>query len=128
MKTTLGGKPEKDYSLLISNLSRFSELRHSCTPQTSSDSSLPLVPSTSDIELLLTAIGVLDPSTVPGNSTNPNQGDSNAQAAERAERAGEDEDEGFGGNRNGANAGKGKIRSATVKSQEEEDAELDWDL
>lgn len=67
----------------------------------------------------------MDPSTVP----DPNRKDPVQEEAERSEAAGEDLDEGFGGNRNGAAANRGnKIRSATVKTQEEEDAELDWDL
>ncbi|PWN31457.1 thioredoxin-like protein [Meira miltonrushii] len=73
-----------------------------------------------DIELLLLAVGVIERSTVPGSSSyepglqfkdpkkNPEEGED------------QDEDEGFGGNRTKT--------KPTIRSQEEEDAELDWDL
>ncbi|EPQ26434.1 uncharacterized protein PFL1_06082 [Pseudozyma flocculosa PF-1] len=77
-----------------------------------------------DIELLLTAVGVLDRSQVPGTAT---FGDASGAGADQRrqdrEDDGEDSDEGFGGTRRGVR-GKG-IRG---KTQEEEDDELDWDL
>ena len=67
-----------------------------------------------DIELLLTAVGAIDKSRVPGAATydNINSGRNN--------RDSEDEDEGFGGNR--------RKTKSTIRSQEEDDADLDWDL
>ncbi|CAO1635551.1 unnamed protein product [Sympodiomycopsis kandeliae] len=82
-----------------------------------------------DIELLLTAIGVVDRSNIPGSRTHQDQistdaggtrdDQRDAREAEREEV--EDEDEGFGGSNR-------KYDKPSVRSQEEEDAELDWDL
>lgn len=82
-----------------------------------------------DIELLLTAIGVVDRSNIPGSRTHADQisteaggtRDDNrtARASERDEV--DDEDEGFGGSNR-------KYDKPSVRSQEEEDAELDWDM
>ncbi|PWN52165.1 thioredoxin-like protein [Violaceomyces palustris] len=77
-----------------------------------------------DIELLLTAVGVLDRSQVPGASTY-DDGRGGERDGGRGEDDGEDSDEGFGGTRRGEGA---KSKNARVKTQEEEDAELDWDL
>lgn len=76
-----------------------------------------------DIELLLVAIGVVDRSTVPGAATHPDQPDHKTQAQRRADdrEEAEDEDEGFGGSNR-------KYHKPTVRSQEEEDDDLDWDL
>lgn len=82
-----------------------------------------------DIELLLTAIGVVDRSNIPGSRTHNDQisteagGNRNDQRAARdAERDEvQDDDEGFGGSNR-------KYTKPSVRSQEEEDAELDWDL
>lgn len=86
---------------------------------------------TTDIELLLTAVGVVDRSNIPGSRTHQDQisteagGSGNrddARAARDAERDEvQDEDEGFGGSNR-------KYNKPSVRSQEEEDAELDWDL
>ncbi|UZJ54731.1 hypothetical protein CBS101457_004051 [Exobasidium rhododendri] len=66
-----------------------------------------------DIELLLTAVGVLDKSQVPGSATFGNENGKSGKDSE-------DEDEGFGGNR--------RKTKQTIRSQEEDDADLDWDL
>lgn len=73
-----------------------------------------------DIELLLLAVGAVEQSTVPGTE---NYGGlkSQADAGRDQDDDGEDEDEGFGGNRM-------KVKPSIRKTQEEEDAELDWDL
>jgi hypothetical protein len=67
-----------------------------------------------DIELLLTAVGVIDKSQVPGAATYDGNGD------KKSAKDSDDEDEGFGGNR--------RKTKSTIRSQEDEDADLDWDL
>ncbi|CAO1629344.1 unnamed protein product [Jaminaea pallidilutea] len=83
-----------------------------------------------DIELLLTAIGVIDRSSVPGSSTHEDtvaeqggarSGRDKAEAKEQEREEAEDDDEGFGGSNR-------KYHKPTIRSQEEEDDDLDWDL
>ncbi|CAO1627364.1 unnamed protein product [Parajaminaea phylloscopi] len=77
-----------------------------------------------DIELLLTAVGVIERSAVPGapthaGSATTTQSKAEQRAADREEA--QDEDEGFGGSNR-------RYHKPTVRSQEEEDDDLDWDL
>lgn len=80
-----------------------------------------------DIELLLTAVGVVDRSTVPGSATHQDNGEGDMDRREKVERRKEerqeadDQDEGFGGSNR-------KYDKPSVRSQEEEDDDLDWDL
>jgi hypothetical protein len=76
-------------------------------------SSPPILASWTDIELLLTAVGALDRSQVPGAATYDIGNGKDGQDSEN-------EDEGFGGNR--------RKTTQTIRSQEEDDADLDWDL
>lgn len=69
-----------------------------------------------DIELLLLAVGVIERSNVPGM-----QNYGGLQFKNDKEKDEHDEqEEDFGGNRN-------KIKSS-IRSQEEEDDDLDWDM
>lgn len=65
-----------------------------------------------DIELLLTAVGVLDKSQIPGAA--------NYENGSQKDDGNDSEDEGFGGNRRKA--------KPTIRSQEDDDADLDWDI
>lgn len=91
-------------------------------------------PTPTDIELLLTAVGAIERSVIPGSSTHPDAagqyddqdgkggaGRDREEAAREREEAGQDEDEGFGGSNR-------RYARPSVRSQEEEDDELDWDL
>lgn len=73
-----------------------------------------------DIELLLLAVGVIERSTVPGSSSYEPGLQFKDPKKNPEEEEDQDEDEGFGGNRTKT--------KPTIRSQEEEDAELDWDL
>ncbi|KAN0061949.1 Proteolipid protein 2 [Thecaphora frezii] len=77
-----------------------------------------------DIELLLTAVGVLDRSEVPGAATFGNPAE-HQQQRQRQEEDGVDSDEGFGGTRRG---GRSIVSGSREKTQQELDDELDWDL
>jgi hypothetical protein len=66
-----------------------------------------------DIELLLTAVGAIEHSRIPGAETyEKSDGGRDADS--------DGEDEGFGGNR--------KKTNPTIRNQQEDDDDLDWDM
>lgn len=74
-----------------------------------------------DIELLLLAVGVVQRSQVPGAASfEPGLQFRDKDDVEAEREEAQDADEGFGGTR--------RTTKSAIRSQEEEDADLDWDL